>query len=91
MSKTNINASGSAVAEANAIVVFGIDEHDKPRAARFFRCRRGCEDEFTLFHKGQEDEQDLVLRSYSLEDREEVADDTRALWVREEWRSPRWQ
>lgn len=35
MSKTNINASGSAVAEANAIVVFGIDEHDKPRAARF--------------------------------------------------------
>ena len=35
MSKTNINASGSETVEAKAIVVFGIDEHDKPRAARF--------------------------------------------------------
>ena len=32
MSKTNINASAS---EAKATVVFGIDEHEKPRAARF--------------------------------------------------------
>ena len=35
MSNTDLNTSGSEAAEAKVIVVFGLDEHDKPRAARF--------------------------------------------------------
>ncbi len=35
MSNTDLKTSGSEAAEAKVIVVFGLDEHDKPRAARF--------------------------------------------------------
>jgi hypothetical protein len=35
MSNTDLKPSGSDATEAKMIVVFGLDEHDKPRAARF--------------------------------------------------------
>jgi hypothetical protein len=35
MSSTDLKPSGSDATEAKAVVVFGLDEHDKPRAAWF--------------------------------------------------------